>query len=99
MGIERRHGFVVHSTAEQGEGGEELAAGGLQSFQGRVQDVVAALDEVEAGEVELGAVGGVGGPAIKVAAMGPRRVDQAGQHTDQEGVIAAVGVQVIANVG
>ena len=31
--------------------------------------------------------------------MGARRVDQAGEHTDHKGVIAAVGGQVIANVG
>lgn len=70
MGIERFERLVVHGVGEQSEGREELAAGVRQLFDRSLKDVVAALDEVKAGEVECGSAVGDGGPGVEVAARG-----------------------------
>ena len=57
VGIEGAERRVVHSFGQEREGGKELAALLRKGVQGGFEDVVALLDEVEVGEIELAPTG------------------------------------------
>ena len=59
------------------------------------EDVVALLDEVEVGEIELAAAGWIGSPGVEIPFVGEVVVDEAGEDTGDERVAIAMALEVI----
>ena len=66
VGIERAQRGVIHGFGQEREDREDLSALLRNSVKGGFEDVVALLDEVEVGEIELAAAGWVGRPGVEI---------------------------------
>ena len=98
MRVERVEDGVVEGLGQQAHGRQQLTAGVRERLQGRGEDVVALLDQVEMGEVAAAAVAGIGGPGVEVAAVGQVVVDQARDDPGDQRVTVAVALQVLLHL-
>ncbi len=85
--------FVVGTLVEERQDGEMLCRR-WNCANGGFQDMVAFLNQIEFGEVELTTVRF---PSVEVAAVGKIIVDETSQSADDEGMTIAVCFEVILN--
>jgi len=95
--IEGAERGVIHGFGQERQCREELTACFRQRVEAGFEDVVALLDEVEVGEVELAATGGVGSPGIEIPLVRKVIVDETGQDAGDEGMTVAMALEEVLN--